>query len=212
MKPSMQLKLKFLVGLALLSMAVAGLLAYALMQAKAQKEGEVFANVENYSRLLDQSVSSSARKIDLTMMGIADQLQQRLREGKQLDSAATNAMLALRKEWHAGEVEFRVTDRDGKVRFGPGVDPAKLASYADRPFFEHLRTTDDARMAVSNPVLGKVSKVWVVVFARRYNQPDGKFAGVIAAAVPVSYFNALLRGLDLGPSGVAPSITNELPI
>jgi signal transduction histidine kinase/CheY-like chemotaxis protein len=203
MKPTLLLRLKFLFVLALLSIGVAGLLAYALAQAKVQKEGEVSANVENYTLLLDQSVTSSVRKIDLTMLGIADQLQQHLKARKQLDGNETNAMLALRKEWHAGEVEFRITDQEGFVRFGPGVDPAKLASYADRPFFEYLRNDEHSKMAVSKPVLGKVSKIWVVVFARRYNQPDGRFAGVIAAAVPVSNFNALLRGIDLGPSGVA---------
>ncbi|MFM6991666.1 MAG: ATP-binding protein, partial [Rhodoferax sp.] len=163
----------------------------------------VSANVENFSRLLDQSISSAANKIDLSLLGIADQLQTYLQRSRQLDSSTVDRMLALRKEWHDNEVDFRVTDQDGWVRYGPGVNPANLASYADRPFFGELREGDSSRMTVSKPVLGKVSKIWVVVFARRYNYPDGKFAGVIAAAVPLSSLTTLLKSLDLGPSGVA---------
>jgi len=203
MKPALLLKLKFVIGVALMALAGVLMLAYTLYQEKAQKEAEVYANVANYARLLDQSISGSAAKIDLSLHGIADQLQQILHSQKHLNGDAVNALLARRKEWLAGAVEFRVTDADGLVRYGPGVQVNNLASYADRPFFSQLRADDEAQMLVSKPVLGKVSKVWVVVYARRYNYPDGSFAGVIAAAVPVSTLTALLRDLDLGPSGVA---------
>ncbi|UOH76633.1 cache domain-containing protein (plasmid) [Acinetobacter schindleri] len=43
---------------------------------------------------------------------------------------------------------------------------------------------------------------WVHLFARRYNQGDGTFAGMIITALPASYFNHLIAELDVGPKGV----------
>src|SRR5690606_11630754 len=40
------------------------------------------------------------------------------------------------------------------------------------------------------------------LFARRYNQADGTFAGMIITALPASYFNHLIAELDVGPKGV----------
>ncbi|HRJ25385.1 MAG TPA: hypothetical protein PLZ11_15675, partial [Thauera sp.] len=48
-----------------LNLFIAGLLAYTLEVAKERKEEEVRVTVENLSLLLDQSVSSSIREIDL---------------------------------------------------------------------------------------------------------------------------------------------------
>lgn len=48
---------------------IAGLLGYAMLEAKARKEREVRTTVENLALLLDQSVGSSVREIDLLLRG-----------------------------------------------------------------------------------------------------------------------------------------------
>ena len=58
-------------------------------------------------------------------------------------------------------------------------------------------------MIMTEPILGRVSHLWVVAFTRSYRGKDGEFQGVISAAVRIDRFTALLAGLALGPSGTA---------
>ncbi|MCX7174002.1 MAG: diguanylate cyclase [Proteobacteria bacterium] len=182
---------------------VIGLLAYMLIEAKQQQEREVRTAIENLALLLDHNVTESVGKIDLTLRELVDRLERELRLHGRLGDTETNAVLADRRDWVAKLTDFRVTDASGTVRYGPGVVPGGDASYADREFFIKHRSRDDSGLIVTNLILGRVSKSWVVSFTRRYNHPDGRFAGVISAAVPVSYFAELLSGLDLGPHGIA---------
>jgi len=182
---------------------VCGLLAYALNASKAQHEKEVRNYVENFAALLDYSISGSVGKIDLSLREIIFMLERDLRQQGFLNADEVNAILRQRRDWLAGLAEFRVTDASGHVRYGPGVMPGDNVSYADRSFFETHRRNGDAGLIVPNPVLGKVTKVWIIPFTRRYNYPDGSFAGMISASVPVEYFTRLLSGVDLGPQGIA---------
>jgi PAS domain S-box-containing protein len=178
------------------------LLTDSLLQARDQREREVRTTVENVALLLDQNVGSLSQKIGLSLRDIADALEKDLRVSKQLEEKETNELLSERRDWMSRNVDFRVTDDTGLVKYGPGVVPGNYASYADRNFFIAHRASPDRGLLVTNPVVGRVSGVWVIVFSRRYNNPDGKFAGVVAAAVPVSYLSQIISGLSLGASGV----------
>ena len=182
---------------------VCGLLAYTLKVSKGQKEQEVRTTVQNLAKLLDQSVAASANEINLSLREIADNLEGELRLHGRLSEPDVNALLTVRQSWISKLAEIRVTDASGAVRYGPGIVPGTYPTYRDRAFFETHRANKDSGFITSNLLLGRVSKLYVIVFSRRYNTPDGRFAGVIAAAVPVSYFEQLLSGLDLGPRGLA---------
>jgi diguanylate cyclase (GGDEF)-like protein/PAS domain S-box-containing protein len=75
--------------------------------------------------------------------------------------------------------------------------------YASRPFFKAHRDQNGIGLIVSNPAIGFVNRIWQITFSRRYNYPDGSFAGVVSASVPVSNFAHLLAQVDLGPLGIA---------
>ena len=179
------------------------LLAYQLLVSKEQQEREVRTAAENLTRLIDHNLSESVGKIDWSLRELADHLETELRLRGRIGDREGAALLAQRQAWLAALADFRVTDASGKVRFGPGVQPGAKISYAEgEPFITH-RNRSDGGLIVSNPLFGRVSKVWVITLTRRYNYPDGRFAGIIAAAAPVSYFAKLLSELDVGPHGVA---------
>jgi len=102
---------------------VAALLAYTLNEARAQIERDVAKNVENLSMLLDQSITGSVGRIDLSLRGIGDRLQRDLRVAGRLDGAEVEALLANHRAWLSDLAQLRVTDAAGVVRFGPGSAP-----------------------------------------------------------------------------------------
>ncbi|MDD5297294.1 MAG: PAS domain S-box protein [Rhodocyclaceae bacterium] len=194
----------FLIAALLAVNAVVFFLAlYALQENRQEKESQARTTTQNLALMLDQSISASARQIDLTLLDVVDELERNLQHAGSLGDREIAEFLALHQRRLSELAVIRVTDAAGIVRLGPGVTPGGTASYADRDFFAAHRTRHDAGLIVTNPILGRVSGIWVIAFSRRYNRPDGSFAGVISAAIPVSYFYNLLSGLNLGPHGVA---------
>ncbi|ENO87025.1 bifunctional diguanylate cyclase/phosphodiesterase [Thauera linaloolentis] len=186
-----------------LNLFVCGMLAHALGNSKARKEAEVRTTVENLSLLLDQSITSSVREIDLALQLIGEQLERELRSGAGFADADTMALIALQQSWLAEIAELRVTDENGMAVLGLGSAPRECASCAGLDFFEAHRAGTDSGLIASKLVRGETPGTWVMIFSRRYERPDGTFAGVVTAVVPTSHFERLLSGLKLGPNGVA---------
>jgi hypothetical protein len=163
---------------------------------------QVRNTTSNLTTLLESNIADSARRIDLALLSIVDTLEHQAGE-RHLTDASIEHLLKL----HAArlpEVDaLRITNASGDVLWGKGVDRAHPANYADREFFGQHQANPGERMIIPEPLLGRVSSVWVIPFTRSWRNPDGSFAGVIAAAVPVSHFTDLLAKLDLGPHGSA---------
>ena len=192
-----------LAGMLLLNLFIVGLLAYTLHASKVRKEEEVRTMVENLALLLDQSVSSSVREIDLALKEIQVRLESDLRHMGQPGADDTMAVVDFHQDWLAQVAEIRITDASGAPILGYGVTPQTRVSYADRSFFEEHRTHADRGLIASKLLYGRIAGTWVIVFSRRYNDRDGGFAGMVTAAVPAAYFERLLSGLKLGEHGIA---------
>jgi len=184
------------------NLVVIGVLAYALNEAKDAEENEVGTSVENSTLLLDHNIAGAVHNIDLSLLEIVDYLERELRQRGSLNSQEINAALTERIRWGEAATSYHVTDSAGTVRFGPVAQGAEV-SYAGRPYFISHRDHKDRGLIISDPLFGRAVKVWLIAFTRRYNNPDGSFAGLVTSGVPVSYFEQLLGGLELGPHGVA---------
>ncbi len=200
MNSSRRLRNLLIAGLAFANLMVFVLSGYALYQTRQQYILRAQAATQNAASALNQSVSSSVEKIDLAMRTVIDELERQL-AGKGIDDQATNAFLA-RLAQRLPEVEaFRVADADGFVILGKGVNRLARVSWADRDYFKHHQTHADGSLQISKPRMGRVSQQYIIGFARRYNFPDGRFAGVLSAPIAVDHFSSLLSQFDLGPKG-----------
>lgn len=156
----------------------------------------------NLSSLLEQHISGAARRTDLSLLSIVDALEY-LNRKSELTPTNIETLLRKHQQRHPEVDAFRLTDAAGRVIGGKGVDLGTTASYADRHFFAAHRSQPGQKLIVTEPMLGKISQRWVVAFTRSYRHPDGSFAGVVSAAVPLAFFQELLAGLKLGPRDTA---------
>ena len=80
-------------------------------------------------------------------------------------------------------------------------DPARLINPDKHEFFRYHRDHEDAAPRLGPPTKSFVSGRWIITVSRRFNGHDGRFAGVIVAAIDLDYFNEFYRQFDLGNNG-----------
>ncbi|NTV69145.1 MAG: PAS domain S-box protein [Azonexaceae bacterium] len=200
--PSRKFVVWLVAGVLLTNLVIILIGAQSLIYSRERTVEQVRNTTSNLAALLAQNIGDSGRRIDLALLSIVDALEHQITHGG-LNDEAVNHILAVQTE-RLPEVDgFRASDSAGRVLWGKGVNKAVPETYADRPFFAEQRATPGQRMIVTKPVVGKVSKLWVIVFSRSYRSPDGRFAGVVNAAVPISHFFDQLGKPRLGPHGSA---------
>ena len=80
---------------------------------------------------------------------------------------------------------------------------------ADRAYFQYHRSHADRGVHIGDPVRSKATGKWVVTTTRRVDAPDGSFAGVMLATMPVEMFLKFYGSFDVGRQGTIALLTAE---
>jgi len=197
-RPSRTLLLLALIGANLLVVASSG---YSLVRSRQHYQQQAELMTQNIANALDLNLSGSIQKIDLMLRAVADELERQAAAGG-VDDAVMNAFLA-RQTQRLPEIEsLRATDAEGFIILGNQTNRKDRISVADRDYFADLRDHPDSGLAVTKPLIGKISNHYVILFARRYLDPRGRFAGVTYATIAVDHFYGLISQFDVGPLGI----------
>ena len=197
LKPVALLLLVSTVALNLLMVIV---LTLTLKASHERKVAEVRTQVANLALLMDQSMTGVAREIGLILRKAQSQLELALDDGEAVVDVPLHDLIAS----SVGEtINIQATDSQGRVLLAPHASERIGESHADRDYFRTHRDDNQADLLVSQLLPDRATGDWVQVFSRRYNDPEGRFAGIVAVAIPSSLFTSLISGLDLGPKGIA---------
>ena len=178
------------------------LLAYTLHTAREHAEAEARTGVENLTSLLEKSVSSSSQEIDLSLHTLQTYIEKELDNKKQIDNKEINLFIQKEKDWIGSVTQIHITNAKGQVQFADHDIGTQTSNYANYSFFKQAQQKNTNQLFVTKLIKDPNGQGWVHLFARRYNQADGTFAGMIVAALPASYFNDLITELDVGSKGV----------
>jgi diguanylate cyclase (GGDEF)-like protein/PAS domain S-box-containing protein len=77
----------------------------------------------------------------------------------------------------------------------------KSLNNSDREYFQRHKASPDRTSFIGTPVKSRSSGQWVVTVSRRFNHPDGRFAGVVLTTIDVAYFAKVYRQYDVGENG-----------
>ena len=158
------------------------------------------ATTLNTNRLVSQSIESDIDRIDYALNVIGEDYLCRNAAG-QINAKALNAYLAEQTQRLPMADSFRIVDQNGIIIYGSSDAMPKGVSVADRSYFITLKSHNDQSLAISEPVVGRISGKTLINFARRINLPDGVFGGVIQTSVPTEWFDQKFNGLKIGPKG-----------
>ncbi|HYH20473.1 MAG TPA: ATP-binding protein [Azospirillum sp.] len=156
-------------------------------------EREMLAAADNAIRGFEQSTAHIMRSIDNSLRSFAREYGERgLREASEFAESG----LFDRDVIH----HLSLIDADGTTRYVSARPDARL-NVADRPFFRvHAESRDDA-LFIDVPAPGDVVARPLIRMSRRLGAPDGRFAGVVVAAVDPHAFVSLYRTANFGPHG-----------
>lgn len=161
------------------------------------KNAEV--EMSDLARSLMQHAEDTVEMADTVLLGLVDRLE---RDGTgPLAIARLTEFVTLRKATMTRIHGLFVYGEDGRwLATSENVDATKFNN-GDRAYFLHHRDTNSRETLIGRPVRSRSSDKWIITLTRRFNHPDGSFAGVTLMTVEVAYFSSFYAKFDSGPNG-----------
>jgi PAS domain S-box-containing protein len=171
------------------------LAAFDIWRSHANTVAETGRELDSLSRVIAEQTARSVQTIDRVLRHVADEV----RSGK-LDALADEAALhAYLRDQTVGLVQvvgLSLVDADGRIRASSTrfPQPVPAPSVAGMQGFQQLRSTPGSAMVVATAMRSiNQPETWMFPLGRRLERDDGSFAGVIAAAGHIDYFQNFYR-------------------
>jgi signal transduction histidine kinase len=162
-------------------------------EAHARVQAEVFATTQAIKEQLRRELLS----VDQTLRILEYEWQ---RNPDHFDLAARSRQAVVLADV---SLQLFIADSHGIVQ--ASSRPAIIGTdVGNRDYFRHEASlaADDDKMFVGELTQGQVTKLWQINLVRRLDNPDGTFAGVIAASYDTNSFARFYRNVGLGTHGL----------
>ncbi len=192
---------KLIAGLFPLCLMVILLGVWSLERSYFTHKSNAELRTQNFSLLLVDEIARTYDDVDRSLILIANDYRhwhQYQRQSKDFLDERIALVLSL----HPELIAFRISNAKGEITHGIANGSRTTDSnILDRAYFQRLREDPKAGLVVSDPLKGKISGKWGVIFARRLVDANGQFAGVVLANLKLDYFMQRFAEINLGEGG-----------
>ena len=158
----------------------------------------------NLARSLTQHAEDSFDLLDTSILGAVSRLETDGTDPRTLSKLRD--ILVARKAASKRVSGLGIVDEHGDWLASSGVMGKNLG---DREYFRHHQQSTDRAIFIGRPVKSSMSGEWVVTLSRRFNHPDGSFAGIVIASIGAEYFSEFYRQFDIGESGTISLVSTD---
>ena len=161
------------------------------------------ANLARYSLMLVEEADRSFKSVDLVLSSVGDYLGRR----EVTDSASYQRIMSdqathlLLKEKITGLPQIdavTMINAQGKLINFSRYWPIPDVNVSDRDYFKALKADPNLETFISAPVQNRGSGTWNIYIARRLNDPNGEFMGLLLGAMSLQYFENFFASTSLG--------------
>ena len=192
---------------ALVCVAIVALCAWSEWSSREKELATTEVALGNLAHSLTQHADDTAELAQSLLTGTVTDLEH--------DGDGTDAIGRLRAIFKARKPSLGrirglfVYDENG--RWLATTEDVDLAAYnnSDRDYFRYHKQFADRSMLIGKPVHSKSGGQWVIPLSRRWNHPDGSFAGVVLATIDAAYFNDYYSQFDLGAQGALGLVSKD---
>jgi diguanylate cyclase (GGDEF)-like protein len=182
----------------LLNLCVLLLTGFGVYQSYREHQHEAQLTTSNLALVLERNLTHLIQRVEIALYGLGDYYENQSKHAPDIIDQQIEQVRSRLQEVEA----IRITDADGLLIHGTGVEAGKKVSLADRSHFIQLKEQPDLQLAISEPQKSRVNDQWVLALAQRLTTVDGRFDGMIFATVTLEYLNNFFAGIDLGPNGI----------
>jgi diguanylate cyclase (GGDEF)-like protein/PAS domain S-box-containing protein len=161
-------------------------------------------DLANLAHSLTQHAEDSLDLLDTGIVGVVSRLET---DGSDPDTISKlRKILIARKQSLKRIHNIVITDEHGNSL---ATADNKEIYLGDREYFLHHQQSTERGVFVAHPVRSKLDDEWNIAVSRRYNHPDGSFAGVVVASISSRYFSGFYRQFDNGAGGSVSLVTAD---
>jgi signal transduction histidine kinase len=145
---------------------------------------------QSYARALKEHAQRTFSETDLVLKTTVRQLEEAGGPG-QLSQAEQESLLHKNAEDipQIGSLSF--IDASGQMKSISLPTITDLPDMTNRPLYRFHRENSVDELFMNPPVKSRITGKWRLLLSRRVNTPSGAFAGIVMAAINISYFEKL---------------------
>lgn len=183
-----------------LGLTIAGLLSYELVRSYLQAREDAERRVHNLAYLMSEQFTRTIQNVDISLQNISSELENNpAMPENDPDFRARLQRLSLVPFVNS----IFIVGPDGDIIHDTDY-PKKLSlNLSDREYFEDHKNNPSLGLHINGPMKSRSRGIVFFSLSRRLETADGRFAGVIVAAVEPLYFESLYKRLWLGAGTVA---------
>ncbi|HEV2674845.1 MAG TPA: response regulator [Aliidongia sp.] len=170
-----------------------------VLRARTIERGEGITSAHNLALALSQHAERTLQAADLVLAGLSQRIEDDGLQPGFLDRL--NVILASRAQQAPQIRELVLIGIDGHWQASSLPQLRTDIDNSGRDYFIYLRDHPDARTFVSEPIFSHSSGKLTIIMARRITGPDGRFRGVLVAALDGGQFQQFYKNFDIGAEG-----------
>ncbi len=202
------------IGIALVILVIASIVVIVLRNQTIENSDREMATV---SRVTAERTSQTFSAADVLIRSIVDLAMKpgsgeagTLRERARTE-AFHDALFRLQKLLPNIDVTA-VVDANGDVIGSSREYPAPNVNIGTAPVFAALRDKPDRDLVVSDPILSRITGQMTLYLARSLIDAEGRFSGIVLAAMSVNYFQNYFSGVDLGATSTVSLVNGDVRV
>jgi len=162
---------------------------------------EVGRTADKLALALDRHVEATFDLVDGTLRSAQRQLERLATSGPMTDDAV-KAILQDNADGRAAIHSMSVRNANGVLTDITLLAQSPRVDTSQSDYFLAHRDSSLVGAFVGTPIRSIVTGEWMIPISRRLNGPDGQFAGVVVATVPVDFFSDFFKSLQIGSQGL----------
>ncbi|MDO8399527.1 MAG: diguanylate cyclase [Bradyrhizobium sp.] len=164
-------------------------------------------DMANLAQSLAQHANDTFELTDNVLIGMVHRLQI---DGAGIEAIARlQTFIDLRKRGMGRIRGLFVYDETGRWLATSETVSLKDFNNSDRDYFRHHAHLDDRAMLIGRPVKSRSGGQWIITASKRFNHPDGRFAGVVLASLDAAYFAQFFEKFNIGRNGAVSLLNSD---
>ena len=149
------------------------------------------------TEMLMEQTQQSFEGADLVLQGVQERLSTTFGRQFALDSAPTHLLLSARVSGMRQLSSIFLVDAQGTVINSSLDFPMPKFAVADRDYFKNFAFDGAKNVYISKPMRNRINNGWTLYMARPLFEVNGKFRGVVAAALSIPQFEEMYQMIKL---------------